>query len=453
MQRAVLAALIALAAPFAGAAATAIPLTPANVSVLGNETKTFSVRFLDAAGQPAVDESVQFMNDACGWFPDGGSVTNVRTDASGVASVAFTAYNQGITCWLVANAGAQARFNVLTYTLGQVYLAASTDPLRPRPGQPFTVTASVMAGLYKLYDQDVSARVLPGTASAAISPGSGNTGDAGSVAFHVTPDNRVGDYDVAFTWRSKTQSLPVRAPANPWQDMWWGGAAENGWGVSVIQHQDVLFSVIYAYDDSGQPTWFVMPGGAWNDGKTAFTGALYRPHGTPFSAYDATKFAVGEAIGRATFTFMGGNTIALDYTVDGSSGHKMLSRQLFGTQDTTALPEDHGDMWWGGPGQDGWGLALLQQYRTLFGVWFTYDASGAPTWFVMPSGYWSDAATYEGRLYRTTGSPWSAARYDPATFHSVDAGPFRLHFAGDGATLGYSIDGRSGTLALGRQPF
>jgi len=70
----------------------------------------------------------------------------------------------------------------------------------------------------------------------------------------VTPDARVGDYDIELDWRGRTQRLPMKAPEAPWQDMWWGGAAENGWGVSVVQHRDLLFSVVYAYDAAGQPT-------------------------------------------------------------------------------------------------------------------------------------------------------------------------------------------------------
>lgn len=441
------------AACLSRAASTAVPLTPLDVSVLGNETKTFSVRFLDASGQPAADEPVQFVNDACGRFANGSPVIDVRTDASGVASAAFTAFNQGITCWLVASAGAQVRFNVLTYTLGQAYLAASTQPPQPRPGQSFKVTASAMAGLYRLYDQELAARVVPGSASATISPGSGNTGAAGSATFDVTPDRRVGDYEIEFTWRGKSQRLPVKAPADPWKDLWWAGSAENGWGVSVIQHRDVLFSVIYAYDNAGKPTWLVMPGGLWNEGKTALSGPLYRPKGAPFSAYDASKLVVGDAIGSASLAFLDGNTLALDYVVDGVSGRKTLSRQPFGPPETSPSPAEYGDMWWGGTAQNGWGVALLQQYRTLFGVWFTYDAGGAPTWFVMPSGYWSDATTWQGRIFRTTGSPWSAAAYDATAFRSIDAGTFRLRFANDGATLDYAIDGRNGTLELTRQPF
>ena len=86
-------------------------------------------------------------------------------------------------------------------------------------------------------------------------------------------------------------------------------------------------------------------------------------------------------------------------------------------------------------------------------MWFTYDAAGAPTWFVMPSGFWSDASTYQGRIYRASGSAWLGKTYDAGAFRTTEAGTFRFRFSGDAATFDYTIDGRSGTMPLSRQPF
>jgi hypothetical protein len=450
--RFVLAPLLALLAPLAQAASSGQALTPLSVSVAGGESQVFSARFYDAFGQPAVGETVRFANDACGTFPNGGFAVEVRTDTTGVATTTFTARPQGITCWLVASAGVQVRFDVLTYNLGNVYFDARLDPPQPLPGQRLRVNAAVKAGAYTIYHADVTARVLPGTSTATLAPGSANTGSQGTAAFAVTPDARPGDYDIELQFRNRVQRVPVRLSTTPWQDMWWGGTGESGWGVSVVQHRDLLFSVIYAYDASGKPTWYVMPGGSWNEAKTTFSGPLYAPRGSPYGAYDAAKFAVGAPVGHAGLAFGDGNDVALDYTIDGVSGRKALSRQLFGPVDT-APGAALGDMWWGGEAQNGWGLALLQQYRTLFGVWFTYDASGAPTWLVMPAGFWSDASTYEGRIYRMAGASWVGRAYDAAALRSSDVGTFRIRFSGDAASLDYVIDGKSGTLALARQPF
>jgi hypothetical protein len=449
----------ALAAPFllaiasvAHAATGARAITPVQQSIAGGESQIFSVRFTDASGGPAAGELVTFSNDACGTYPNGQFSIIVAADANGVANATFTARPQGLVCPMVVAAGASVVFTILTYLPANVYLDIATRPGEIKPGQSFGVSVSPKVGAYPIYNAEVSARIVPGTGSAAISPGSANTGQQGSVSFSVTPDAGIGDYDIELQFRNRTTRHPVKLSATPWQDMWWAGHGENGWGMSVVQHRDVLFSVIYAYDAAGKPVWYVMPGGTWNAAKTVFSGALYRPRGTPYSAYDMSQFVVGEPVGNASLAFGDPDNVLLDYSIDGASGRKVISRQPFGPADIAGGPTV-GDMWWGGAQQNGWGMAVLQQYRTLFAVWFTYDASGAPTWLVMPSGYWSDATTYEGRVYRTTGSTWLGRAYDPAAFKLADVGTFRMRFAGDNATFDYVIEGSSGTMPLARQPF
>lgn len=444
--------ILALLPAVAHAAASGQAVTPTNVSVAGGESHEFSARFFDSFGRPAMGETVRFANDACGKFPNGNYFIDVTADATGLASTTFTAFNQGITCWLVASAGVQVRFDVLTYVASGVSITATPSPAEPRPGQPFTVTASAQYGSYKIYGADLSAHIVPGTASATISPASANSGEQGSVIFAVTPDARIGDYEIEFQFRDRVQRLAMKAPASPWQDLWWAGLGENGWGMSIVQHRDMLFSVIYAYDAAGKATWFVMPAGTWDAAHTAFTGDIYVPRGSPYTAYDAASLVVGSAVGSATLTFADTDHLTLDYSVDGVTGRKSITRQLFGPADTS-VGASYGDMWWGGLKQNGWGIAVLQQYRTLFGVWFTYDASGAPTWLVMPSGAWADAATYEGRMYRASGSPWLGKAYDAGAFKVADVGWFRFRFAGDAATFEYQVDGKSGAMPLSRTPF
>ncbi|HZZ94736.1 MAG TPA: hypothetical protein VFE23_19400 [Usitatibacter sp.] len=441
-----------VAAPAAQAAAIAQPLTAQQQSVAGNESQLFSVRFLTAAGTAAVGETVTFSNDACGFFPNGQFNYTTPTDANGVASALFTAMPEGIVCHVVAAAGATASFTVLTYLPRNVSFAVTMDPTAPKPGQSVHLAVTPAVGVYPIYNADVTAAIVPETGQASLAPASGNTGQQGSVGFDATPSGAPGDYQVELRFHDAVQRVPVKLSAVPWQDMWWAGPAENGWGVSVVQHRDTLFSVIYAYDAAGKPTWYVMPGGAWNASHTAYSGPLYRTHGAPWSAYDATRFVVGDPAGDATLDVTDAAAVRLSYRVGGVAGTKALSRQAFGPVDRGASP-DTADMWWGGAAQDGWGIAVLQQYRSLFAVWFTYDASGAPTWLVMPSGTWTDAQTWEGRIYRTHGSPWLGAPYDAAALSLSDAGAFRLRVAGDNAAFDYVIDGQSGSVALSRQPF
>ncbi|QJR09562.1 hypothetical protein DSM104443_00611 [Usitatibacter rugosus] len=235
------------------------------------------------------------------------------------------------------------------------------------------------------------------------------------------------------------------------QDMWWSGPSENGWGMSVVQHSENLFAVIYGYDAAGAPTWWVMSSGTWNAARTIYSGSLYSPRGSPFYAYDAARFAVGAPVGILTLDFTDPANARMSYTVNGVAGSKAIVRQVFGSP-APSPQEGVGDMWWGGTAQNGWGLSVLQQYSTLFPVWFTYDAAGMPVWYVMPGGTWV-AGNYEGRIYRTTGSPWLGAAYDPAAFRIFDVGSYRLRFDGAGTTFESTVDGRGTSVSISRTPF
>ena len=123
---------------------------------------------------------------------------------------------------------------------------------------------------------------------------------------------------------------------------------------------------------------------------------------------------------------------------------------------TTDMPLS--DLWWAGTAQNGWGLALLQQYTTLFGLWFTYDENGNATWFVMPGGNWEVKNEYRGPIYRAAGPAWLGAQYDASRHHVTEAGNFGLSFAPswDGvqnATFAYTVDGHTATIPLTRIPF
>jgi hypothetical protein len=235
------------------------------------------------------------------------------------------------------------------------------------------------------------------------------------------------------------------------QDMWWAGSTENGWGMSLVQHNDTLFAAMYIYDANGKPTWLVMPGGAWDSTHTIYTGSLYTPVGTPFFSYDASRLTVGNAKGSLKITFQDANDAILDYTIGGVSSRKLVTREIFAGGGATT--PDRSDLWWGGTAQNGWGITILQQASTLFPVWYTYDANGAATWYVMPGGTWTSTDTYEGHVYRTTGSPWIGVGYDPTKLQVFDVGTYRIQFTGDSASFNYTVDDHSGTIPLVKERF
>ncbi len=236
--------------------------------------------------------------------------------------------------------------------------------------------------------------------------------DGGSGDNATTPDGRI----------LATIALGVptySAVGGRYQDLWWAGPQENGWGLSITQHRDALFGELFIYDAQGTARWLVMPSGQWNAAKTAFTGAVYRPRGAPFAAtYDASRFAIGAPVGTLTLTPASLDAMRLDYVIDGARGSRQLSRIPFGPP--TASPTARlDDLWWGGVEENGWGLVIAQQHRTLFAIWYTYDANGDATWYVAPNvqSYYDGLL---GGLYRPRGSPWIGVSYD-ASRHALES--------------------------------
>jgi hypothetical protein len=244
--------------------------------------------------------------------------------------------------------------------------------------------------------------------------------------------------NAGITTSLRTASVVIGSPAGApdYSDMWWAGQAENGWGMSIQQHGNLPFIALYVYDAAGKPTWYVVPNGTWNADYSVFTGALYQPTSAPLNAYTPAQFVVGASPGNITLTFSNISTATLQYTINGVSGQKSLSRQSFGSGTS---PLTVGDMWWAGTAQDGWGINLVQHQGIVFGVWYTYGPDGKPTWYVLPNGSWN-GTTYAGPFYSTIGSSWLGVPYDATKLGVTLAGTLTLGFTdANNATMGYSF--------------
>jgi hypothetical protein len=145
-----------------------------------------------------------------------------------------------------------------------------------------------------------------------------------------------------------------------------------------------------------------------------------------------------------------GNLSGADYFSRFDQAYPALARYL---GSGAAPAADYTDLWWN-PGESGWGLNLVQHpSRVIFGVWFTYEADGTRTWYVMPSGSWTSSNTYAGPLYATLGPPFTS-QFDPKSVEVRQVGNATLTFSGaDNGTFAYTVDGVSGTKSITRQPF
>lgn len=242
------------------------------------------------------------------------------------------------------------------------------------------------------------------------------------------------------------------------QGMWWGGPAENGWGVAIVQHANMLFNVIFAYDGAGNPTWYVQPGGVWEEGLgSTFGTVILSPRSAPYFAYDPARFRLWELsdnfTGSARLSFNGPDAGVMRTCIRWVCADKRIERLAFPPDTDTPHLLDLGDMWWGGEEQNGWGIAISERKGVIFPVWFTYDEAGMPIWFPLEDGQWVDSHTYRGAIYRTSSSPWPA-NYDPSRLRMQHVGTFTFRFADRNyATFEYSLEGRSGIHPIVRLGF
>ena len=194
------------------------------------------------------------------------------------------------------------------------------------PGGTWTTGASITGALYSTsgppstapFDASKVVATRVGTATIAFS-----AVDRGVLSYTVN--------GVSGTKPIQQQNFGVvdNTVVGNYADLWWT-ATESGWGLSVNQQYRTLFSVIYTYGASGQPLWYVMPGGSWNAGT--YSGALYAASTPPFD-YFSGAFNAGavsaRAVGTMSLQFSDTNTATLTYTVDGQTFTKAITREPF----------------------------------------------------------------------------------------------------------------------------
>jgi autotransporter-associated beta strand protein len=428
---------------------------------------SISVRAFDGSGNAIPGAQVYFSSN-CALF-NGLSVAVVTADSQGYASSPAGSTGPtpgGCQVTVAGSLGGTAlrTFIVSVYDPAALAIAATPPTISVGANQPYQLQFRVthtpdlaLDGLgvsFTLDGQTASASPLSVPAPLAAQFG-------GFVTPSLTANGYNGTYTItAHAGHATGQTLvtqtggiaPGASFTSALMDMWWGGSSQNGWGMSLVQHGDTLFGALYIYDANGKPMWLVLPGGTWNPTHTAYSGSIYTPTGSPFFAYDATRLSVGLARGTATITFTDATNASIDYTIDGVVGHKLLTREIFASG--ALVQPVRTDLWWGGSPQNGWGVTILQQASTLFSVWYTYDEHGVATWYVMPGGSWTASDTYEGHIYRTLGSQWIGADYDPSKLQVSDVGTYKLQFNGDSsATFTYDADGHSGSIPLVKEPF
>jgi hypothetical protein len=116
-----------------------------------------------------------------------------------------------------------------------------------------------------------------------------------------------------------------------WTDLWLD-PQEPGWGVTIYQQHDTLFTTFFVYGPGGGATWYTassMPYSGAVGTTFNFSGALFQMQGTSFAA-PWNPGALGQRqVGTVNIAFTSINQGTLTYTVDGVQVSKPLIRYAF----------------------------------------------------------------------------------------------------------------------------
>jgi hypothetical protein len=134
---------------------------------------------------------------------------------------------------------------------------------------------------------------------------------------------------------------PDLAAATNYQDLWWvANGAESGWGLNLAQQGDNIFASWFTYDTDGTPLWLSVT--AARTAPNVYRGDLIRATGPAFNAVPFDPASVTRAVvGTASFTFANGNAATFEYTLNGVSKTKSITRQSFAPPAGTVCGEPY----------------------------------------------------------------------------------------------------------------
>jgi hypothetical protein len=121
-------------------------------------------------------------------------------------------------------------------------------------------------------------------------------------------------------------SVGTTAPTTDYTDLWWN-SNESGWGMAMTQQNQNIFLAWFVYDASGKPVWYVASNCAVSG--NGCSGTVYSTTGPPLSTSFNPQSVTVTPVGNISVSFTDANNAVLTYTVNGQSGTKNVTRQLF----------------------------------------------------------------------------------------------------------------------------
>lgn len=272
-----------------------------------------------------------------------------------------------------------------------------------------------------------------------------------------------GTWMFEVTYNGTTTSYPFSvsasgvAPQN-YSTIWWT-PAESGWGINLNHQSDVIFATWFTYDSDRSGLWLTMTANLQADGS--YTGPIYRTTGINFAQINGAQSMLGAtSVGAGALRFSSLSEGTFSYTVNNISQQKNIERQVFAQEPTCMFTKgsrksatNYQDLWWN-PLESGWGINFNHQGDVIFATWFTYRTDGKGQWLASTTNR-QPTGEYNGRIYRTTGTPFNLINGTPALVGGVsDVGEMTIAFTdGESATMRYTLDGITQSKSIVRQVF
>lgn len=186
----------------------------------------------------------------------------------------------------------------------------------------------------------------------------------------------------------------------------WFNAQESGWGMNIIQQDDIQFITLFVYGQNGQPTWYVGPSttfvGTDSNGVLAFSGPLYATTGPYFGGAFNPNNVVPRQVGSIAFAAGEVSGGVVVYSVDGVNVTKTVRRQ-------TWAAESLGGTYLGATVGTYSGCGAARNGTVETPITLTIGHDGGPTVSIREQGSnytcnYNGAYSQEGRMGRIVGN-------------------------------------------------
>jgi len=242
---------------------------------------------------------------------------------------------------------------------------------------------------------------------------------------------------------------------------WWN-ANESGWGLFTIDQGNVIAPGWFTYGPDGKPTWYLVPG-AFLQADGSYSGNVCRFTGVPFAQIMGTAADPCQVIGTASLRFTGNTALSFQYTVDGVTQTKSLTRFPFANRDVVcrasatpsrAAATNFSDLWWSGPASEGWGIQMSHVDNSLFATWYTYDTDRKAIFYVGATTRQADGSFTGPLLRQNNGTPFNMINGTPPSSGATQIGTVTIRFTdGQTATFTYTVGTVTQTKNISRFQF